>query len=269
MLKLGNFRRRVRIKVADIFDTFDLILGDPWFMKHKANLDFEHLCMSVHDGRKHLFIPVHDPSAQPQIPVQAGFPALLSAIQVKRALRKGCTAFFAHVQEVKDPTDEDPGVEVPEEVAPLLNSFSEVFEDPPDELPPDRGVTHTIPLEEGAQPSWRPIYRLSPAEQQEAKRQVQEFLQKSWVEPSTSPFGAPILFVQKKGGGLRMCIDYRALNKMTVKNRYPLPRIEDLFDQLQGAQYFKSLDLAQGYHQFRITEEDVHKMAFRTPFGHF
>jgi hypothetical protein len=101
------------------------------------------------------------------------------------------------------------------------------------------------------------------------QRQIEELLQKGWVEPSTSPYGAPILFVGKKDGGLRMCIDYRALNKLTVKNRYPLPRIDDLFDQLRGAQYFSSIDLAQGYHQIRIPPEDVPKTAFRTPIGHF
>ena len=94
-------------------------------------------------------------------------------------------------------------------------------------------------------------------------------MQKGFIEPSCSPFGAPILFVSKKDGTLRMCIDYRALNALTVKNRYPLPRIDDLMDRLQGATVFSSLDLASGYHQVRIPEEDVPKTAFRTPFGHY
>ena len=87
--------------------------------------------------------------------------------------------------------------------------------------------------------------------------------------PSNSPFAAPILFVAKKGGALRMCVDYRALNKLTVKNKYPVPRIDDLLDQLQGATVFSSLDLTSGYHQVRITREDVPKTAFNTPFGHY
>jgi Reverse transcriptase (RNA-dependent DNA polymerase) len=94
-------------------------------------------------------------------------------------------------------------------------------------------------------------------------------LLKGLIEPSTSPYGTPILFVQKKDGTLRMCIDYRALNKLTVKNRYPLPRIDDLFDKLKGAQVFSTLDLTSGHHQIRITPEDVPKPAFRTPQGHF
>jgi len=166
-------------------------------------------------------------------------------------------------------SEDDPLMQHPAEARGLLREFGDVFEPPPDGLPPDRGVGHTIPLEPGHTPPFKGLYRLSPAELDEAKRQIDEYLRKGWIEPSSSPYGAPILFVTKKDGGLRMCIDSRALNKITVKNRYPLPRIEDLFDRLQGARYFSSLDLSQGYHQIRITDEDVPKTAFRTPFGHY
>ena len=103
----------------------------------------------------------------------------------------------------------------------------------------------------------------------EVQKQVAELLEKGLIQPSSSPYGAPILFVRKKDGALRMVIDYRALNKVTVKNRYPLPRIDDLFDQLQGAKVFSSLDLMSGYHQIRIRDSDVSKTAFRTPMGHY
>ncbi|KAJ9525182.1 hypothetical protein QJQ45_020705, partial [Haematococcus lacustris] len=109
----------------------------------------------------------------------------------------------------------------------------------------------------------------SPREEAEVKKQVAELLAKGLIEPSSSPYGAPILFVQKKDGSLRMCIDYRALNKLTVRDRYPLPRIDDLFDKLAGKRVFSSLDLQSGYHQIRITEEDVPKTAFLTPMGQF
>jgi len=101
------------------------------------------------------------------------------------------------------------------------------------------------------------------------RRQVKELLKHGLIEPSSSPYGAPVLFVGKKDGSLRMCIDYRALNKITVKNKYPLPRIDQLLDSLSGAKAFTSLDLQSGYHQIRITPEDVAKTAFRTPFGHY
>jgi hypothetical protein len=113
------------------------------------------------------------------------------------------------------------------------------------------------------------MYRLSPLEEAEVKRQVTDLLAKGMIEPSTSPYGAPILFVGKKDGTLRMCVDYRALNAITVKNRYPLPRIDDLFDRLSGCSVFSSLDLQQGYNQIKIAPEDVPKTAFRTPLGHF
>ena len=116
---------------------------------------------------------------------------------------------------------------------------------------------------------FKQIYRLSPAEKEEVQRQVQDLLSKGLIRPSTSPFGSPILFVKKKDGTLRMVIDYRSLNKITIKNKYPLPRIDDLFDRLQGGKYFSSLDLMSGYHQIKIKDSDVPKTAFRTPVGHY
>ena len=113
------------------------------------------------------------------------------------------------------------------------------------------------------------IYRMSPLELEELRKQLDDLLEKGFIKPSKSPFGAPILFVHKKDGGLRMCVDYRALNKITVKNRYPIPRIDDLLDQLNGAKVFSKLDLASGYWQVRIAEGDTHKTAFRSRYGHF
>ncbi|KAJ9560649.1 hypothetical protein OSB04_005809 [Centaurea solstitialis] len=121
----------------------------------------------------------------------------------------------------------------------------------------------------GATPVAKAPYRLAPPEMMELSKQLGELLDKGFIRPSTSPWGAPILFVKKKDGSMRMCIDYRELNKLTVKNRYPLPRIDDLFDQLQGAAWFSKIDLRSGYHQLKVREEDVHKTAFRTRYGHF
>ncbi len=150
----------------------------------------------------------------------------------------------------------------------IKSQFADVFAEPSG-LPPDRGIEHVIPLEPDAQPPFKCMYRLSPSELIEVKRQVTELLQKQLIEPSVSPYGAPLLFVLKKGGELRMVIDYRALNEVTIKNRFPLPRIDDLFDKLQGSQYFTSLDAAFGFHQILLQESDRPKTAFRTPFGHY
>src|ERR1700759_1283401 len=110
---------------------------------------------------------------------------------------------------------------------------------------------------------------MSPPELDELKKQVADLLAKGFIQPSKSPFGAPVLFVKKKDGSQRMCVDYRALNKLTIKNKYPLPRIDELLDRLQGARYFSKIDLRNGDHQVRIADEDIHKTAFRTRYGHF
>ncbi|GKA17040.1 putative reverse transcriptase domain-containing protein [Tanacetum coccineum] len=115
----------------------------------------------------------------------------------------------------------------------------------------------------------RAPYRLDPSEIKELSDQLQELSDKGFIRPSSSPWGAPVLFVKKKDGSFRMCIDYRELNKLTVKNRYPLPRIDDLFDQLQGSSVYYKIDLRSGYHQLRVREEDIPKTAFRTRYGHY
>jgi hypothetical protein len=115
----------------------------------------------------------------------------------------------------------------------------------------------------------RAIYRMSYEEMNELKRQLADLLHKGFIRPSTSPFGAPVLFVHKKEGTLRLCVDYRALNKITIKNRYPLPRIDELMDRLVGSCYFTKIDLYSGYHQIRIKPEDIPKTAFRTRYGHY
>lgn len=152
----------------------------------------------------------------------------------------------------------------------LLEEFQDVFPDElPSGLPPSREVDHRIELVPGAVPPSRPTYRLSATELAELKKQLEELVKSGFIRPSKSPFGAPILFVKKKDGTMRMCVDYRALNNVTIKNSYPLPRVDELFDQLQGARFFSKIDLRSGYHQIRIADEDVPKTAFRTRYGHF
>ncbi|GKF26632.1 putative reverse transcriptase domain-containing protein, partial [Tanacetum coccineum] len=118
-------------------------------------------------------------------------------------------------------------------------------------------------------PVARAPYRLAPSEMKELSEQLKELSDKGFIRPSSSPWGAPVLFVKKKDGSFRMCIDYRELNKLTMKNRYPLSRIDDLFDQLQGSSVYSKIDLRSGYHQLRVREEDISKTAFRTHYGHY
>ncbi|GJZ58267.1 putative nucleotidyltransferase, ribonuclease H [Tanacetum coccineum] len=148
-------------------------------------------------------------------------------------------------------------------------NFPKVFPEDLPGLPPTRQVEFQIDLMPGVAPVARAPYRLAPSEMKELSEQLQELSDKGFIRPSSSPWGAPVLFVKKKDGSFRMCIDYRELNKLTVKNRYPLPRIDDLFDQLQGSSVYSKIDLRSGYHQLRVREEDIPKTAFRTRYGHY
>jgi hypothetical protein len=160
-------------------------------------------------------------------------------------------------------TSDVPGLEQ------LLQEFSDVLSGLPEGLPPTRAGDHHIRLEPGTTPLASRIYPLSGAQLAELRAQLQELLEKGFVRPSISPYGAPILFVPKKDGGWRLCIDYRALNKITVRNQHPLPRIDEMFEQLHGSCVFSKLDLASGYHQIRMHEDSIEKTAFKTRYGHY
>eukprot|EP00253_Pinus_taeda_P011096 PITA_11096 len=152
---------------------------------------------------------------------------------------------------------------------PIIREFADVFPEEIPGLPPKRNIDFTIELIPGAAPVSRAPYRMSVPELTELKMQLQELLDKNYIRPSVSPWGALVLFVKKKDGTLRICIDYRQLNKLTIKNKYPLPRIDELFDQVKGATVFSKIGLRSGYHQIRIKEEDIAKTAFRTRYGHY
>ncbi|GJT69336.1 putative nucleotidyltransferase, ribonuclease H [Tanacetum coccineum] len=151
----------------------------------------------------------------------------------------------------------------------IVREFPEVFPEDLPGLPPVRQAEFQIDLIPGATPVAHAPYRLAPSEMQELSNQLQELSDQGFIQPSTSPWGAPVLFVKKKDGSFRMCIDYQELNKLTVKNRYPLPRIDDLFDQLQGSSVYSKIDLRSGYHQLRVRDEDIPKTAFRTRYRHY
>ncbi|GKA05414.1 putative reverse transcriptase domain-containing protein, partial [Tanacetum coccineum] len=150
-----------------------------------------------------------------------------------------------------------------------VRDFPKVFPNDLTGLPPMREIEFRTDLIPGALLVVKSPYRLAPSEMQELSNQLKDLQENSFIQPSHSPWGAPVLFVKKKDGALRMCIDYRELNKLTIKNCYPLPRIDDLFDQLQGTCCFSKIDLRSGYHRLRVREEDIPKTAFRTRYGHF
>jgi hypothetical protein len=150
---------------------------------------------------------------------------------------------------------------------PVVCEFPDVFLDDLPGLPPDRDVEFVIELKSGTAPISRRAYRMPPNELAELKDQLQELRDKGFIRPSSSPWGCPTLFVKKKDQTLRMCVDYRPLNEVTIKNKYSLPRIDLLFDQLAGAKVFSKIDLRLGYHQIKIQPEDIPKTAFTTRYG--
>jgi hypothetical protein len=179
-----------------------------------------------------------------------------------KCYRKGCQIFAAHMEETpkdKVPNSEDYAV---------LEEFEDVFKEVLG-LPPKRDIDFSINLIPRAAPVSKTPYIMSTPELKELQMQLEEIMKKGYICPSMSPWGAPVFFVKKKDGTLRLCIDFKQLNKVIVKNKYPLPRIDDLFDQLKDEKIFSKIDLRSGYHQVRIKEKYIIKTAFRTRYGHY
>ena len=281
-LEIGPYCGKVDFSLLSLPE-YDIILGQPWLRKHGALIDCKHNEVTInHQGRHITFQPNVAPACNAtRQRRQRGEDLMINAAQLSRLLHQGHSLYAAFVSlpdletPQETPTDTIASISTADDQASslratILSEFKDVFpETLPIGLPSKRHVDHTIDLEPGASPPFRPIYRLSYKELNELRTQFTELIAQSHIRPSKSPFGAPILFVPKKDGTLRMCIDYRALNKITIKNRYPLPRADDLMDQLHGAKWFSKIDLRSGYHQVRIAECDIEKTAFRTRYGHF
>ena len=230
--------------VTDVCSEFDVIIGSNFLVSHKAKLDFENkLVRSNRDGKQ---ISLRATECSPADSFPDTIQHLLNFAQARRCDRKGRESIFVLLKEdsdsaghiVSDDDDDESGQPAPaapvhelaEQISALNNAYADVF-DEPSGLPPDRGWEHVIP---DATPGLKRVYSLSPDEHAEVNKHITDLMKEQLSEPSTSPWGSPILFVKKTDGTLRMVIDYRALNKLTVKNRYPLPNIDDLFDKLHG-----------------------------------
>ncbi|GJR61269.1 putative reverse transcriptase domain-containing protein [Tanacetum coccineum] len=233
--------------------TFDVIIGMDWLVERDAVI----VC-----GKKEVHVPYKNKTLVVKGDSGASRLKVISCIKARKYIERGSQLFLAQV------TEKEPSKKQLQDV-PVIRNFPEVFPDDLPGLPPPRQVKFRIELVPGAAPVARAPYRLAPSELKELSDQLKELLEKGFIRPSSSPWGAPVLFVKKKDGSFRMCIDYRELNKLTVKNRYPLPRIDDLFDQLQGSSVYSKIDLRSGYHQLRIREEDIPITAFRTRYGHY
>ena len=189
-------------------------------------------------------------------------PKVILAMEARRFMRKGCEAFLASILDSKRE-------QVNFKNIPVIREFSYVFPEELSGVPPEREVDLSIEVVQGTTPISRAPYRMDPTELKELKNQLQELLDRGFVRPSITPWGALVLFVKKKDCTLHMCINYRQINKVTVKNKYPLPRIKDLFYQLKGSSVFSKIDLRLRYYQLRVKEVDVPKTAFRTHYDHY
>ncbi|GKA58069.1 putative reverse transcriptase domain-containing protein, partial [Tanacetum coccineum] len=241
--------------------SFDAIIGMDWLTKHHGVIICDEKIVRVPFGREMLIFQGNGNNQKKESRLN-----IISCTKAQEYLSKGCDVFLAHIttKEAEDKSEEKRLEDVP-----IVRDFPEVFPEDLPGIPPTRQVEFQIDLVPGAAPVARAPYRLAPSEMKELAEQLQELSDKGFIRPSSSPWGAPVLFVKKKDGSFRMCIDYRELNKLTVKNRYPLPRIDDLFDQLQGSSVYSKIDLRSGYHQLRVREEDIPKTAFRTRYGHY
>nr|GEW08605.1 putative reverse transcriptase domain-containing protein [Tanacetum cinerariifolium] len=229
--------------------TFDVIIGMDWLVEQDAVI----VC-----GKKVVHVPYKNKTLVVEGDRGASRLKVISCIKARKFIERDSQLFVAYVteKELQEKWIEDVLV---------IQDFPKVFPDEFPGLPPPRQVKFRIDLA----PVARAPYRLAPSEMKELAKQLQELSEKGFIRLSSFPWGAPVLFVKKKDGSFRVCIDYRELNKLIIKNRYPLLRIDDLFDQLQGSSVYSKIDLRTGYHQLRIREEDIPITAFRTRYGHY
>ena len=237
-----------------VIHDFDIVLGMDWLSRHRATLD----CYK----KEVRLVRLEEPGVIFMGIRREIAPSLINAMTAWKMLRKGCQGYLAFVVDRRQE-----GTRL--EDIPTVKEFLDVFLDDLSGLPPDRAIEFVIELVPRTEPISIPPYRMDPAELKELKAQLEELLSKGFIRPSTSPRGAPVLFVKKKDGSLRLCIDYRQLNRATICNQYPLPRIDELFDQLHGSRVYSKIDLRSSYHQLRVRENDVSKTAFRTRYGHY
>ncbi|KAJ4802055.1 polyprotein [Rhynchospora pubera] len=238
---------------------YDLILGLDWLTEMGPMLiDWGKGYIKFQQGSREIELQVKDEVAQVQLCQE-----IFSVEEEKAA---GHEVFIAHLFLVGQQSSSQHNIST--HLDEVLSKFAAVFQEP-SSLPPLRDVDHTIPLIPGTQPISQRPYRYSYFQNLEIEKMIEELMKADLIQPSSSPFASPILLVKKKDGNWRMCVDYRKLNACTIKDKYPIPIIEDLLDELHGAKIFSKIDLRAGYHQIRMKPEDICKTTFRTHEGHY
>ena len=277
LLKIGDYVGHHNFIVCPGLQ-FEVFLGLDWLSSNVVLANY---------AKRVLYVPAKDRTFRLKChtgtPESAHNVPMISQLQFKRAVRKNNEAFMCFVRAVDDngnptkggspdasPTHREDDPVFRKKMDTLLERFNSRFaKTPPGGVPLDRGYAHKIDIEPGSKIPVSRMYRMGAEEMAELGRVIPELLEKGFIQPSVSPYGAPVLFVRKKDGSLRMCVDYRPLNNVTIKNKYPLPFIDDLLEKAQGCKYFTKIDLCQGYYQVKVAPEDTHKTAFRTRLGLF
>jgi hypothetical protein len=228
-IQMGRNLMRTDLLLLDL-EGMDVLLGMNWMTQHQVSLDISSRTVEINS-------PEHEPTILYLPPRECIHSSTYAAIGIK----------------LKD--------------IPVVCEYPDIFPDDLPGMPPDRDIEFIIELQPGIAPISKRPYHMPPNELAELKIQLQDLLDKGFIRPSASPWGCPALFVKKKDNSLRLCVDYRPLNAVTIKNKYPLPHIDILFDQLAGAKVFSKIDLRSGYHQIKIRPSDIPKTAFSTRFG--
>jgi hypothetical protein len=246
-VNLGEFIMRVNLYVT-ILGSYDVVIGLDWLESHEAILNCKMKWLSIVDdeGKGRVIVGRN----------QGVSLRFVSSLQLRKSMRKGCKLYAVLALNEK-------GVVEGLEHLPVVKEFVDVCPEELPGMPPERELEFTIDLKPRTEPIARTPYRMSTPELQELKMQLKELLDLGLIRPSVSPWGAPVIFIRKKDRSWRLCIDYRQLNKATIKNQYPLPRIDDLFDQMKGATVFSKIDLRSGYHQLWIKEDDILRLLLR------
>jgi hypothetical protein len=230
------------------------MIGMDWLESHEVILNYKTKWLRLVDdeGQRHVIVGRN----------QGVSLRFISSLQLRKSVRKGCKLYVILALNKK-------GVAEGLEHLPVMKEFADVFPEELSGMPLERELEFTIDLKPGTELIARTPYRMSTPKLQELKMQLKELLDLVLIRPSVSLWGAPVIFIQKKDRSWRLCIDYHQLNKATIKNQYPLSRIDYLFDQMKGATMFSKIDLQSGYHQLRIKEDDVPKTTFKVRFGHY
>ncbi|KAJ3684911.1 hypothetical protein LUZ61_014075 [Rhynchospora tenuis] len=242
---------------------YDIILGMDWIAKMGPMvIDCDKRCVQLTVDGQNILLQVQHEQAEVQL--------CEANINASQEWGKGHEVIIAHLflSEEANSSLPQPAKHILPELNEVVQQYTQVF-DEPNSLPPIRVLDHSIPLKPETQPINLRPYRFSHFQKLEIEKIIEELLHSGYIRPSSSPFASPILLVRKKDNSWRLCVDYRQLNDITVKNKFPIPIIDDLLDELKGATIFSKIDLKAGYHQIRMHASDIYKTAFRTHLGHY